>query len=190
MFLQAGYGHGHFVRQGSLLGARELPQAEQAAHAITGLLKLPFEPSMLWTADSIGRRGAHRAPVENVEEQCSSKANKRQTLFSPIVRLPVVSAFRVSAHRSQGLLLWTNSRFFQFLDACGLGVLSSLGPLGAPQSALLEIAVTPELEIIFDPAEKSRKFANIARDARVAFLIGWQGQPHGCSMKAWRGTLF
>jgi hypothetical protein len=127
MFLQAGYGHGHFVRQGSLLGARELPQAEQAAHAITGLLKLPFEPSMLWTADSIGRRGAHRAPVENVEEQGSRKANKRQTLFSPIVRLPAVSAFRFSTHRSQGLLLWTNSRFFQFLDACGLGVLCGLG---------------------------------------------------------------
>ena len=109
MFLQAGYGHGHFVRQGSLLGARELPQAGQAAHAITGLLKLPFEPSMLWTADSIGRREAHRAPVENVEEQCSRKANKRQTLFSPIVRSEVGLAFRVSMHRSQGLLLWTNS---------------------------------------------------------------------------------
>jgi hypothetical protein len=39
---------------------------------------------------------------------------------------------------------------FQFLDACGLGVLSSLGPMGAPQSALLGFAVTPELEIIFD----------------------------------------
>jgi hypothetical protein len=29
---------------------------------------------------------------------------------------------------------------FQFLDACGLGVPSSLGPMGAPQSALLGIA--------------------------------------------------
>jgi hypothetical protein len=61
--------------------------------------------------------------------------------------------------------------------------------MGAPQSPLAGIAVTAELEIIFDPLEKSRKFANIARDARVAFLIGWQGQPHGCCMKAWRGTL-
>ena len=65
---------------------------------------------------------------------------------------------------------------FQFLDACGLGVLSSLGPMGAPQSALVGIAITPELEIIFDTVEKSRKFANIARDPRVAFLIGWQGE--------------
>jgi len=65
---------------------------------------------------------------------------------------------------------------FQFLDACGPGVLSSLGPMGAPQSALVGIASTPELEIIFDTVEKSREFANIARDPRVAFLIGWQGE--------------
>ena len=68
---------------------------------------------------------------------------------------------------------------FQFLDACGLGVLSSLGPMGAPQSALVGIAITPELETIFDLVEKSRKFANIAhiaRDPRVAFLTGWQGE--------------
>ena len=182
MFLQAGYGHGHFVRQGSLLGARELPQAEQAAHAITGLLKLPFEPSMLWTADSTGRRGAHRAPVENVEEQCSRKANKRQTLFSPIVRLQAASAFP-RFHASFARASMDKQLLFQFLDACGPGVLSSLGPLGASQSALPGIAVRPEPEIIFDP-EKSRKFANIARDKRVAFLIGWQGEPHGCSGEA------
>ena len=71
VFLQAGYGHGHFIRQGPLLGAREFPQVKQVTHAITGLLELAFEPSMLWAADSIGRRRAHQAPVENVEEQCS-----------------------------------------------------------------------------------------------------------------------
>jgi hypothetical protein len=37
---------------------------------------------------------------------------------------------------------------FQFLDARGLGVFSSLGPMGAPQSALVGIAITPELEIV------------------------------------------
>ena len=65
---------------------------------------------------------------------------------------------------------------FQFLHGCELGVLSSLGADGAPQSALVGIAVTPELEIVFDTVKKSRKFANIARDARVAFVIGWQGE--------------
>jgi len=28
VFLQAGYGHGHLVRQGSFLATRELPQAK------------------------------------------------------------------------------------------------------------------------------------------------------------------
>ena len=65
---------------------------------------------------------------------------------------------------------------FQFLNGCGLGVLSSLGPDGGPQSALVGIAVTPELEIVFDTVQESRKFANIARDPRVAFVIGWQGE--------------
>jgi uncharacterized pyridoxamine 5'-phosphate oxidase family protein len=67
-------------------------------------------------------------------------------------------------------------RLFQFLDGCGLGVLSSIGLDGEPQSALVGIAVTPELEIVFDTVAKSRKFANIARDPRVAFVIGWQGE--------------
>jgi pyridoxine/pyridoxamine 5'-phosphate oxidase len=65
---------------------------------------------------------------------------------------------------------------FDFLDTCGLGVLSTLGPGGAPQSALVGIAVTPELEIVFDTVAKSRKFANIARDPRVAFVLGWQAE--------------
>jgi hypothetical protein len=51
------------------------------------------------------------------------------------------------------------------------------GPTGAPQSAPVAVAITPELEVIFDLVEKSRKFANIARDPRVAFLIGWQLRP-------------
>jgi hypothetical protein len=65
---------------------------------------------------------------------------------------------------------------FQFLDGRGLGVVSSLGPDGAPQSALVGIAITPELEIVFDTVKKARKFTNIARDPRVALVIGWEGE--------------
>ena len=55
-------------------------------------------------------------------------------------------------------------------------MVSALGPDGAPQSALVGIAATPELEIVFDTVEKSRKFGNLAPDPRVAFAIGWQGE--------------
>jgi hypothetical protein len=65
---------------------------------------------------------------------------------------------------------------FQFLDSCSLGVVSTVGPDGAPQSALVGIAVTPELEIIFDTVEKSRKFVNLMRDARASLVAGWQGE--------------
>ena len=68
------------------------------------------------------------------------------------------------------------NKLFEFLDDCGLGVVSTLGPEGAPQSALVGIAVTTDLEVVFDTVRKSRKFANIARDPRVAFVIGWQGE--------------
>jgi pyridoxine/pyridoxamine 5'-phosphate oxidase len=64
----------------------------------------------------------------------------------------------------------------RFLEDCGLGVLCSIGPDGGPQSALVGIAVTPELEIVFDTVATSRKFANIGRDQRVAFVMGWQGE--------------
>ena len=65
---------------------------------------------------------------------------------------------------------------FRFLDSCTLGVVSTLAADGAPQSALVGIAVTPELEIVFDTVEKSRKFGNLMRDARASLVAGWQGE--------------
>ena len=67
-------------------------------------------------------------------------------------------------------------QLFDFLNRCNLGVLSTIGPAGAPQSALVGIAATPALEIIFDTVDTSRKFANLAGDPRVAFVIGWEGE--------------
>ena len=65
---------------------------------------------------------------------------------------------------------------FEFMDSCSLGVVSTVGPDGAPQSALVGIATTPEVEIIFDTVEKSRKFGNLMRDARASLVAGWQGE--------------
>jgi hypothetical protein len=78
VFLQAGDGHRHFVRQTPLLLPRELalPKVDhivagrqKTAQAITGFLELTFEPSMLWTGYRQGREGTHEAPVENVEKE-------------------------------------------------------------------------------------------------------------------------
>jgi hypothetical protein len=51
----------------------------------------------------------------------------------------------------------TKSDLFHFVTQHKLGVLGSISPRGAPQSALVGIAVTPELEIIFDTVSSSRK---------------------------------
>jgi hypothetical protein len=56
------------------------------------------------------------------------------------------------------------------------GVLSSLGPQGEPQSALVGIAVSPELELLFDTVDSSRKFANLRRDPRASFVVGWENE--------------
>ena len=68
------------------------------------------------------------------------------------------------------------AELLEFLGRNKLGVLSTIGPLGEPQSALVGIAITPEFEIIFDTVQKSRKFDNLRRDPRAAFVIGWEGE--------------
>jgi len=62
-----------------------------------------------------------------------------------------------------------------FLQRHRLAVLSSIGPDGEAQSALVNIAVTPKLEIIFETTCETRKFGNIERDPRVSLVIGWDG---------------
>lgn len=52
------------------------------------------------------------------------------------------------------------------------GVVSTIGPDGAPQAAYLSIAATDRGELVFDAKPDSRKVANIRRDARIAVVIG------------------
>jgi PPOX class probable F420-dependent enzyme len=54
-----------------------------------------------------------------------------------------------------------------------LAVLSSIGPDGGPQSAVVGIGVSDRLEIVFDTLATSRKVRNMQRDPRVALVVGW-----------------
>ena len=56
------------------------------------------------------------------------------------------------------------------------GVVSTIHESGAPQSAVVGIAVTPLVEIVFDTLSTSRKYDNIARDKRVSAVIGWDDE--------------
>jgi len=70
----------------------------------------------------------------------------------------------------------TQADLHHFIAQCKLGVLSSLAETGTPQSALVGIAVTPNLEIIFDTVKTSRKYPNLIARRRCSFVIGWAGE--------------
>src|SRR5271166_2688711 len=70
----------------------------------------------------------------------------------------------------------TTADLFDFLQAQKLGVLGSISPEGAPQSSLVGIAVSPDLEIIFDTVKSSRKYRNLTHNPACSFCIGWSGE--------------
>ena len=70
----------------------------------------------------------------------------------------------------------TQADLHRFIAQYKLGVLSTLADTGAPQSALVGIAVTPNLEIIFDTVKTSRKYPNLVARNRCSFVIGWAGE--------------
>jgi len=60
-----------------------------------------------------------------------------------------------------------------FLQKHRLAVQSTVSPTGDPQSAVVGIAVTSELEIVFDTLDTTRKCRNLRRDPRITLVIGW-----------------
>jgi hypothetical protein len=63
-----------------------------------------------------------------------------------------------------------------FLVRYRYGVVSSLSSQGSPQSALVGIAVTPELEIVFDTIKSSRKYPNLVQRPACSVVVGWNGE--------------
>ena len=70
----------------------------------------------------------------------------------------------------------TRAELLPFLQKHRLGVQSTVSPSGDPQAAVVGIAVTPELEIIFDTLDTTRKCRNLRADPRIAFVIGWDDE--------------
>ena len=73
-------------------------------------------------------------------------------------------------------LRMTKAELFGFISGCKLAVLASVSPEGVPQSALVGIAVTEELEIVFDTLDTTRKFRNLTVNSKASFVIGWFGE--------------
>jgi pyridoxine/pyridoxamine 5'-phosphate oxidase len=63
-----------------------------------------------------------------------------------------------------------------FIQRSRYGVLASLSPDGTPQSALLGIACTPALQIVFDTLQNTRKYRNLTQHPQCSMVIGWSGE--------------
>src|ERR1700761_4312700 len=63
-----------------------------------------------------------------------------------------------------------------FMSQHRYGVVSSMAANGTVQSALVGIAVSPELEIIFDTVKSSRKYPNLIARPACSFVVGWSGE--------------
>jgi len=67
----------------------------------------------------------------------------------------------------------TKADLVAFIRAHKWGVVASTGPSGEAQAAVVGVAVTDDLEVVFDTLASTRKAANLRRDARIAVVIGW-----------------
>ena len=70
----------------------------------------------------------------------------------------------------------TKTELCDYIAHQRMGALGTVSPEGAPQSALIGIAVTPALELIFDTLRSSRKYRNLAANAACSLSIGWTGE--------------
>jgi len=68
------------------------------------------------------------------------------------------------------------SELYDFIRGQRHGVVASRAGGGAPQSALVGIAVSPALEIYFDTTAMTRKAANLRADPRISLVIGWDDE--------------
>jgi len=69
----------------------------------------------------------------------------------------------------------TEAELYAFLAKWRLGVLGTICRTDTPQSALIGIAVTQQLEIVFDTVKSSRKYPNLIARPACSFVIGGWG---------------
>ena len=70
----------------------------------------------------------------------------------------------------------TTKFIYDFITKNKYAVLSTVSEKGMPQSALVGIAVTRDLKIIFDTVTSSRKYKNLIINPAIAFVIGWDDE--------------
>ncbi|MDX1983151.1 MAG: hypothetical protein SFV51_22960 [Bryobacteraceae bacterium] len=78
---------------------------------------------------------------------------------------------------------------YEFLSRHRLGVLATVTATGVPQSALVGIAVTPELELVFDTLKTTRGL--LAGDALRRYReVYFRARPDGPDRLSWPGIVY
>ena len=67
----------------------------------------------------------------------------------------------------------TRELLFTFLKQHRLGVIATASRDGMPEAALVNFAVTPDLELIFETTSATRKYSNLKNNPRAEMVIGW-----------------
>jgi len=91
--------------------------------------------------------------------------------------------------------------FYAFMVQHRYGVVSSISANGDPQSALVGIATTRDLEIVFDTVKTSRKYPNLITRPQCSVVVGWSGEqtvqfegiadePKGTDVKRYQEVYF
>jgi general stress protein 26 len=70
----------------------------------------------------------------------------------------------------------TREFIYDFIKQHCLAVLSTLSDGNKPEAALIGIAVSENLEVIFDTVKTSRKYKNLVKNPEVALVIGWDNE--------------
>ncbi|MEI9931371.1 MAG: pyridoxamine 5'-phosphate oxidase family protein [Rhizomicrobium sp.] len=60
-----------------------------------------------------------------------------------------------------------------FIRQHHVGVVSTVGANRSPEAALVYLAATDDLELVFYALQDTRKCVNLRRDPRIAAVIGW-----------------
>jgi hypothetical protein len=69
----------------------------------------------------------------------------------------------------------TRDELLAFMRRYRVAVQSSVSAAGAPQAALVGVAIGDDFEIVFDTLGSTRKAANLRRDGRIALVLGGWG---------------
>ena len=70
----------------------------------------------------------------------------------------------------------TKELIYQFVNQQKLAVVSTINKENKPEAALVGIALSVNLEIIFDTVKTSRKYKNMLYKPDVALAIGWDNE--------------